>query len=95
MQIDYTTDAFASLLQLVNFIEGKNTRGAGLRWLTKYEAFLHKSLPTLTLVKFCNNLAFQKLQLRCLNYNDWLIAFSVSGEKILIEALLHRSRIRD
>jgi len=31
MQINYTTDAFTSLLSLVNFIEANNTSNAGLR----------------------------------------------------------------
>ncbi len=44
MQVNYTTDAFASLHQLINFIETKNTTGAGLRWLSKYEVFLQQSL---------------------------------------------------
>ncbi len=44
MQVNYTTDAFASLLQLINFIETKNTAGAGLRWLSKYETFVQQSL---------------------------------------------------
>jgi hypothetical protein len=52
MEIGYTTDAFASLLQLVNFIESRNTEGAGLRWLNKYEIFLQKSLSTLPVLKF-------------------------------------------
>jgi hypothetical protein len=95
MQIDYTTDAFASLLQLINFIETKNTAGAGLRWLNRYEAFLQKSLLNPEKTKICHNQTFQKLKLRCLNYNDWTIAFSVHENMVLIEALLHKSKITD
>ncbi|MFM2339045.1 MAG: hypothetical protein RL115_2238 [Bacteroidota bacterium] len=95
MQINYTTDAFSSLLQLVNFIESKNTIGAGSRWLTKYETYLQEHLIIPHLVKYCHNKTFQKFGLRCLNYKDWLIAFSIQGENVLIEALLHQSRIVD
>jgi len=35
MPINYTTDGFNSLISLVNFIESKNTAGAGLRWLNR------------------------------------------------------------
>lgn len=42
MQVNYTTDAFNFLKSLVNFIESKNTAGAGLRWLNRYEAFVQK-----------------------------------------------------
>ncbi len=44
MLVKYTTDAFASLTQLVNFIEEKNTAGAGIRWLIRYEKHLNKTL---------------------------------------------------
>ncbi len=55
MQVNYTTDAFGSLLQLISFIESKNTAGAGLRWLSKYEAFLQQSLFNPSQRKICQN----------------------------------------
>ena len=95
MQINYTTDAFASLLGLINFIETTNTEGAGLRWFEKYEVFIQKSLFNPSQIKICHNQTFKKLELHCINYNDWTIAFSIHDGYILIEALLHKSRITD
>jgi hypothetical protein len=95
MQIKYTLDAFASLTSLINFIESKNTQGAGLRWLERYEAFLLKTLVNVKRLSFCKNSVFKKLHLYCVYFNDWLIAISVHEDFILIEALLHKSRIRD
>ena len=95
MQINYTVDALASLIQLVNFIESKNTPGAGLRWLGRYEAFLQKQLYNSNHSRPCNNQTFRKLNLYCINYNDWLIAFSLQTNAVLIEAVLHKSRITD
>ena len=43
MQINYTTEAFESLLQLINYIESKNTKGAGLRWLQRLRPFCRKN----------------------------------------------------
>ncbi|MCY7309409.1 MAG: hypothetical protein LH619_01405 [Chitinophagaceae bacterium] len=82
MQVNYTMDALASLIQLVNFIESKNTPGAGLRWLDKYEAFLTKQLFNPNQIKLCHNQTFNKLNLRCINYNDWVIAFSVQETSV-------------
>ena len=95
MQIKYTTDAFASLTQLINFIEAKNTSGAGIRWLERYETYLKKALVNTKQTKLCHNATFKRLNLRCIYYNDWLIAFSIHENFILIEALLHKSRITD
>jgi hypothetical protein len=95
MQISYTSDAFAALIKLVNFIEDKITQGAGLRWLDRYEAFLNKKLPWPEHVKLCHNQTFNKLKLRCLYFNEWVNAFSYNENAILIEALIHRSRIID
>lgn len=94
-EIRYTLDAFASLSSLINFIESKNTEGAGLRWLEQYENYLKKALNNIQRTRLCNNKTFNKLNLRCIYYNDWLIAFSIQEKFILIEAILHKSRITD
>ncbi|WP_462222796.1 type II toxin-antitoxin system RelE/ParE family toxin [Ferruginibacter sp.] len=95
MQVNYTKEAFASLISLVNFIEGKNTENAGLRWLNRYEYFLQKTLFNPAQIKLCHNLTFNKLNLRCIYFNDWVIAFSIHNDFVLVEALLHKSRISD
>ena len=95
MQINYTKKAFATLTQLVDYIEASNTEGAGVRWLNRYEAFLEKRLLNPEEIRICNNLTFTRLDLRCIYFNDWLIAFSIHKSFILIEAILHRSRIID
>jgi hypothetical protein len=66
MQIKYTLDAFASLTSLLNFIESKNTQGAALRWLERYEAFLLKTLVNVKRLTLCKNPVFKKLQLHCI-----------------------------
>lgn len=93
MQVNYTADAFATLTSLINFIEANNTQGAGLRWLQRYEKFMQKSFINAKQIKLCNNATFKNLNLKCINYNDWVIAFSIAKDFILIEALLHKSRI--
>jgi len=95
MQIKYTNKAFATLARLINFIEAKNTAGAGLRWLEKYEQYLKKSFVNAKGKRVCNNTTFKKLNLKCIYFNDWLIAFSIHEDFVLIEALLHKSRISD
>jgi hypothetical protein len=39
--------------------------------------------------------AKEALNLLCIYYNDWVIAFSIHSNFILIEALMHKSRISD
>ncbi len=64
MQINYTAEAFNSLLQLINYIETKNTAGAGVRWLNRYESFLQDKLSSPHKIKLCNNFTFNQLSLR-------------------------------
>ncbi len=94
-EIKYTTDALASLTALINFIEAKDTEGAGIRWLEHYENNLKQAFENAGKKRLCNNATFKKLNLRCIYFNDWLIAFSIRENFILIEALLHKSRIAD
>jgi hypothetical protein len=95
MEINYTVHAADALMNLVSFIENKNTKGAGLRWLKNFEIFLQHSLQHHTKIKLCHNATFKALKLKCIYYNNWLIAFSEKEHTILIEAILHISRIRD
>jgi plasmid stabilization system protein ParE len=95
MQINYSKKAFATLTQLVHYIEASNTQGAGVRWLNRYEQFLEKRLLYPEDIRLCNKSTFNKLGLRCIIFNDWLIAFSIHNSFLLIEAILHRSRIID
>ena len=93
MQINYKEDAFGSLIRLVNNIESTNTQGAGLRWLNRHEMYLKKTPQAPEQIKLCNNATCNRLQLRCLYFNEWVIAFLVNNTSVLIEALLHKSRI--
>jgi hypothetical protein len=95
MQINYTIEAFTSLSELINFIEANNTSNAGLRWLNRFEQFLRSALTNPDKIKLCNNATFNQLNLRCIYFNDWVVAFSVHHNHVLLEALLHKSRIRD
>jgi hypothetical protein len=95
MEIRYSVDAFSTLLQLINYIEETNTEGAGLRWLNRLENFLDDKLKFPQKIKLCNNQAFWLLQLRCIYFNDWVIAYSTSKNHVMIEVLLHKSRVAD
>ena len=96
MEINYTNDVVVSLTSLVNFIEEHNTKGAGLRWLSKFELHLQRTLKNHAVITLCNNATFKQLYLNCFYFKDWLIAFSLEKETtITIEAILHKSRIND
>ncbi len=84
-KIRYSLDAFTSLTSLLNFIESKNTEGSALRWLEHYEKFISNALLNAKHKRLCIDDAFRKLNLRCIYYNDWLIAFSIHEDYILIE----------
>jgi len=95
MLINYSEDALDTLIQIVHFIEGINTEGAGERWLEKFERFFQNKVARPEYVGKCSNETFKKLQLRCIYYKDWVIAFSIYGDDILVEAILHVSKITD
>jgi hypothetical protein len=80
---------------LIRFIEINNSKGAGLRWFNRFEKFLFNELMMHQVIPNCKNKTFNELNLRCLNYNEWVIAFSVKANRITIEAILHKSRIVD
>ncbi|MEP7168769.1 MAG: hypothetical protein ABI855_05310, partial [Bacteroidota bacterium] len=92
MEINYTVHAANALMDLVSFIEDKNTKGAGLRWLKNFEIFLEGYLSHHAKIKPCHNATFKNLNLKCIYYNNWLIAFSDNEDSILIEAIVLSKR---
>lgn len=54
MEIEYTGAAFAALTEVINFVEAKNTLGAGIRWLNRFELFLEQELRHSSLINHCN-----------------------------------------
>lgn len=95
MEIRFSSNAYSSLVRVVNFIESKNTKGSGLRWASRFESFLLSSLIKPSEIKLCNNKTFRQLNLRCIYFNDWVVAFSCIENLVLIELILHKSRITD
>ena len=95
MTINYTNHALESLRSLILFIEETNTPGAGLRWLNRYEEFLYNRLQHHKTIRHCNNLTLRKFYLKCLHYNEWVIAFREEENELTIEAFFHYSRIVD
>lgn len=75
MEINYTVNAANVLMDLVTFIENKNTKGAGLRWMKKFELFLQGLLRHHSIIKLCHNATFKALNLKCIYTNNWLMHF--------------------
>ena len=66
MEIRYTRDAYRVLIRHVNYIEEKNTEGAGLRWFGRYESWLLQKLKGAAQIKTCNNASLKRVGLRCI-----------------------------
>jgi len=58
-------------------------------------AFVKKKFFNPSKIKRCHNPTLNLLQLRCIYFNEWLTAFLVKADFVLIEALVHKSRISD
>lgn len=56
---------------------------------------MHQRLIKTAAIKLCNNVTFHRMHLRCINFNDWVIAFSMDGDDVLTQAILHTSRLVD
>lgn len=49
MEVRYTSDAYTALVEIINYIEPKNTKGAEMRWFKKYEHYIITSLQLQTI----------------------------------------------
>lgn len=95
MEIEYSEEAYSILMSLVHFTESENIPGAGYRFILRFESFLQRKFQLPKQYRICNNLSLQKLNLCCVYFNNWVIAFTIEEDTVFIESILHISRITD
>lgn len=78
------------LQELENYVENVNTKGAGKRFRGRFVTKIKSSLAT-TNHALCNHLSLAKFNLRCFFINDWVLAYEVSNNAIVIRTIIHGS----
>jgi hypothetical protein len=90
MKIKVAEQAKLTLFELEKFVETKNTKGAGKRFLKRFIEKVKAQLST-TNYSICKHKKFAALKLKCFFINDWVIAFETVNDEIIVRVIIHGS----
>jgi hypothetical protein len=76
---------------IADFVESKNTKGSGARYALKFKLAIEKlALPNVQ-YSFCNHPVLAAYRYSCSHFNDWVIAFKISGNELVVYEIIHGS----
>ena len=90
MKIKLSEEARLTLVELKSFVESKNTKGAGRRFIKRFSEKIKAALSTSNYA-ICKHKKFAALKLKCFYINDWVIAFETKDKQIIIRVIIHGS----
>jgi hypothetical protein len=76
---------------IANFVESKNTKGSGARYALKFKSAIEKlALPNVQYA-LCNHPVLAAYKYSCGHFNDWVIAFRIEGDRLIVYEIIHGS----
>jgi hypothetical protein len=84
----YSEEAIATLFEISDFIDSVNTSGAGERWVAKLTAWVDSYALSNVTFALCNDEYLASRHLSCINFNDWIIAFSIEDSLFVIYKII-------
>ncbi len=91
MQIEIKAPAMKTLKSIADWVETKNTVGSGNRYMTKFYNFIVSQMDSVQALPLCKFPEFNLRKLKCLFYNDWVIAIKAEKNKMVIHSIIHGS----
>lgn len=88
-KLEISNEAWVTLKELAEFVESKNTLGAGKRYLITFLSKIRDALKSNPEYAVCKYPEFAKLHLKCFVINDWVIAYQESQDTIIVKAIIH------
>ena len=91
MIVKLKPEAEETLFEISYFIDCINADGAGDRWATKFISSLYSyALPNVQYA-LCRDAYLASVGLSCINYNDWIIAFTIKDDLFEVHKIIRGS----
>jgi hypothetical protein len=76
---------------VADFVESKNTKGSGYRFALKFKSAIENlALPNVEYAP-CNHPVLAALKYSCGHFNDWVIAFRIIDNELIVYEIIHGS----
>ena len=76
---------------IADFVESKNTPGSGARFALKFKAAIEKLAVPNVAHTLCHHPVFAAYGYSCSHFNDWVIAFQIQGNELIVHEIVHGS----
>lgn len=91
MKLKISPKAIRVIDAIADFVEAKNTKGSGARYALKFKSAIEKlALPNVQ-YPLCNNSVLAAYKYSCSHFNDWVIAFRIEGDVLIVYEIIHGS----
>lgn len=94
MRIEISEEALKTLKEISDFVESKNTKGAGKRWLLRFKKKLKSYAKLNTKYKYCEDETLFELKFSCLSIGNWFVVFTLDNNRFKIYQLIHGSLMK-
>jgi hypothetical protein len=76
---------------VADFVESKNTEGSGARFALKFKTAIQKLAMPNVKYSLCNHHVLASLKYSCSHFNDWVIAFKINNDELVVHEIIHGS----
>ncbi|MCC8408737.1 type II toxin-antitoxin system RelE/ParE family toxin [Mucilaginibacter sp. UR6-1] len=83
--------ALSTIDSIARFVESQNTKGSGARYALKFKEAIKKLAIPNVQYTLCNHKVFLESDYSCSHFNDWVIAFRIDGNKLVVYEIVHGS----
>ena len=91
MKVTFTTKATNRLYAIAAFVESKNTQGSGARYAEKFRKAVERMAQPDVQYALCNHPSLALLKFNCGHYNDWVIAFKIRKDTLVVYQIIRGS----
>jgi hypothetical protein len=74
-----------------DFVESKNTKGSRARYALKFKSAIEKLALSDVEYTLCNHPVLAAYKYSCSHFNDWVIAFKIEGDALIVYEIIHGS----
>ncbi len=84
MEVLYKQNALDTLYEIANFVESKNTKGSGYRFIEKVFEFIADYSNPNVQYQLCKYSKFRQKNYSCIFFHDWVIAFKIENKTFIV-----------
>jgi len=91
LTVKITPKALGVIDAIADFVESKNTKGSGKRYALKFKAAIKKLARPNIQYTLCNHPVLAAYGYSCSHFNDWVIAFKIRENELVVFEVIHGS----